>query len=125
MGASAPPTSPISFTDWLAAIQDPPSIQESNKVAVLVRMGQALYAHFPRDQSAYKRVGALAKKAGSASKLAAVFWDNASKPLAAPLDYLTAAVNGGAGHGNDPPEQAKALNPGEYESPDDFFGGQT
>ena len=83
---------PSSFDDWLRAIADPKSLEEVNNVAVLVRMGQHLYTNFPADGSIYPRVGKLARVAGSASKLARILWDNASKPLAIPLDYLTAVV---------------------------------
>ena len=101
-GASAP----TSFDDWLNALRAPKSLGETNGVAVLVRMGQSLYEHFPADGTIYGRVGKLAKKAGSQSKLARVFWENASKPLAVPLDYLTTVVYGKANeHGPAPPKQ--------------------
>jgi len=85
---------PSSFDGWLKALRAPKSMGETNGIAVLVRMGQHLYEHFPADSTVYGRVGKLAKKSGSQSKLARVFWDNASKPLAIPLDYLTTAVYG-------------------------------
>lgn len=91
-GADAPPASPVTFEQWLEALKSPQSIGETNGIAVLQRMGAQLYPHWPPD--GYARIGKLAKTAGSQSKLAAIFWENASKPLAAPLDYLTAAVNG-------------------------------
>jgi len=91
---------PISFGDWLRALQKPKSVGESNGVAVLVRMGQTLYEHFPPSETAtYSRVGKLVHKAGSQAKLARIFWDNASKPLSIPLDYLTTVVYGKPGNG--------------------------
>jgi len=102
-GASAP----SSFDAWLLALRSPKSMGETNGVAVLVRMGQHLYEHFPpAEKATFARVGKLARKAGSQSKLARVFWDNASKPLAVPLDYLTTAVYGKSrGTGPAPPTQ--------------------
>jgi len=91
-GADAPPVSPVTFEQWLDALKAPQSIGETNGIAVLQRMGAQLYPHWPPD--GFARIGKLAKVAGSQSKLAAIFWENASKPLATPLDYLTAAVNG-------------------------------
>lgn len=100
---------PSSFDDWLRALRAPKSMGEKNGVAVLVRMGQHLYEHFPpSEKETFARVGKLARKAGSQSKLARVFWDNASKPLAIPLDYLTTAVYGKARDvGPAPPRQRK------------------
>ena len=88
---------PTSFDDWLLAIRNPETVGESNGVAVLVCMGQALYEHFPPSEKAtFARVGKLARKAGSQSKLASIFWKHASQPLAVPLDYLTTVVYGKA-----------------------------
>ena len=105
-GADAPPVSPASFESWLAALKSPQSIGETNGIAVLVRMGAALYPHWPPD--AYGRVGKLAKTAGSQSKLAQALWENASKPLATPLDYLTSAVAGKA-RADPPPKPRKVF----------------
>lgn len=90
---------PTSYNDWLKAIRSPKSVGETNGIGVLVQMGQSLYPNFPKDKHVYGRVAGLTKKAGSQSKLAQVFWDNASKPLAAPLDYLTKVVDGAGGRG--------------------------
>lgn len=103
-GAIAPPILPSSFESWLLALKSPASIGETNGIAVLTRMGEALYPHWP--PGAYGRVGKLAKIAGSQSKLAQALWENASKPLAAPLDYLTSAVAGKA-RADPPPKPRK------------------
>jgi len=89
-GANAP----RSFDDWLQALRSPQSMGATNGIGVLVLMGQSLYEHFPpSEKSTFSRVGALAKAAGSQSKFARVMWDNASKPLSVPLDYLTTVVS--------------------------------
>ena len=103
---------PASFDGWLKALRAPSDIGEKNGIAVLVRMGQALYPNFPADKSIYGRVGKLARQAGSQSKLASVFWEHASKPLAAPLDYLQAAVNGKARDGGPPPPKMRTSTAG-------------
>jgi len=116
-GAAAP----SSFDGWLRALRTPGSMGETNGIAVLVRMGQRLYEHFPADGAAYGRVGKLAKKAGSQSKLARVFWDNASKPLAIPLDYLTSVVYGRSYEADPGPPIATPTT--NYQDPDEFFAG--
>lgn len=87
-GADAPAPLPSSYNDWLVAIREPQRIGEKNGIAVLARMGQALYPNFPGDDGVYKTVGALAKKARTQSNLARIMWDNSTKPLADPIDYL-------------------------------------
>jgi len=87
-------TAPINFSEWLQTLNNPQSIGEKNGLAVLLRMGQALYANFPApSKNIYGRVGKLVKKAGTQASLAKVFWNYSSTPMAVPLDYLTKVVN--------------------------------
>ena len=101
---------PSNFDSWLEALRTPSTLGEKNGIGVLVQMGQALYERFPKsDKSTYGRVAGMAKKAGTQSKLAKVFWENSSKPLTDPLDYLTAVLNGNGTGKPQPP--ARAIKP--------------
>ena len=88
---------PANFSNWIKAISNPQTIGETNSIAVLVRMGQTLYENFPEtDKNTYGRVGKMSKQAGSAARLAAVFWEHGKQPLPIPLDYLTKVLQGDA-----------------------------
>ena len=104
---------PVNFSEWLIALDAPKSIGEKNGIAVLLRMGQALYTNFPKaDKSIYGRIGKMSKKSGTPASLAKVLWDYSSTPMAIPLDYLTKVINSpGKYKPNQPvPQQAKAVN---------------
>lgn len=108
--AAAPPV-PSSFSDWLELLK-----VSTNKTGTLGFMYQTLYKQEPD----YKRIAALAKKAGSVSTLATVFWNNGTRALVNPIDYLTKIITNGNGRDPTPPV-AEAVPEGQYVHPDVEF----
>ena len=114
-------TAPTLFSDWLKALNDPTILDCKTDTAVLVLLGQALYADFPEDKSVFGRVGKLKTKAGSAATLAKIFWENATRGLAVPLDYLTKIVNNPQRDNSDQSRQPKLAKVAIADDPDNFF----
>ena len=122
-GANAPATLspsslPSSYPEWLELLK-----QNKNKQSTLAFMYRTLYKQ-EGEKSDFARLGDLARKAGSASALASILWNNASRALVDPLSYITAIVNSPRGHknnGRDPAPLAEAVPEGHYTHPDEEF----
>jgi len=119
-GANAPATlSPSSFPEWLKLLKT-----EKNKAGALGRMYAILYNQEPTKED-YGRIAALAKKAGSISALATILWNNASRSLAIPLDYITKIINNNNGRNSSNGKAAPSnLKPPDSLSEDDWIAIQ-